>query len=60
MEHIHDNNEGGDDVEPTDDPYVMGNVVLAHTQGEFLTTLLTSHADNAFSLEVPLASPRAS
>ena len=60
VEHVHDNNKGGDDVEPTDDAYVMGNVVLARTQGEFLTTLFTSHADNALSLEVPPASPRAS
>lgn len=32
VEHIHDNDEGGDDAEPTDDPYVMGTVVLACTR----------------------------
>lgn len=60
VEHVHDNDEGGDDAEPTDDPYVMGTVVLARTRGESLTTLCTSHADNAFSSEVPPSSPRAS
>ena len=61
VERVHDNDEGGDDAEPTDDPYVMGNVILARTQGESLTTTLcTSHADNAFSSEVPPSSPRAS
>ena len=32
VEHVHDNDEGGDDAEPTDNPYVMGNVILARTR----------------------------
>ena len=57
MEPAPNNDEREDDAEPTDEPYVTGNVVLARTRGEFLSTFWTSHFDISSSPKVSLSPP---